>query len=70
MFHDSYTKWVEVFPIQNQLAVTKLMEFISRYSLPTALLSEQGRNFESNVFREALDLLDCHRYGLVRKSLL
>ena len=37
------------------------MEFISRHSVPTAILSDQGRNYESNLFREALDLLDCHK---------
>ena len=60
----SYTKWVEIYAIPNQLAETiaeKLMEFISRHSVPEALLSDQGRNYESNLFREALDLLDCHK---------
>ena len=63
-FHDSYTKWVEIYAIPNQLAETiadKLMEFISRHSVPEALLTDQGRNYESNLFREALDLLDCHK---------
>ena len=63
-FYDTYTKWAELFPIPDQVAETlgdKLMLVICKHGVPTALLSDQGRNYESNLFREVLDLLDCHK---------
>ncbi|CAF0979314.1 unnamed protein product [Brachionus calyciflorus] len=44
-----FTKWVEIFPIE------------SIHGVPESLLSDQGRNFESNLFKEVLELLDVHK---------
>lgn len=53
---DYFTKWVEVYPIPNQEAVTvaKVMvnNWVSRFGVPLELHSDQGRNFESAVFQE------------------
>ena len=58
---DYFTKWTEAYPIPNQEAVTvtrKLVdEFVSRFGAPEHLHSDQGRNFESSLFKEACKLL-------------
>ena len=58
---DYFTKWPEVFPLPNQEAVTiarALVDgFFSRFGVPRELHSDQGRNFESTVFKECCELL-------------
>lgn len=59
---DYFTKWVEVFPISDgtaQTCATVLVnEFFSRFGLPLCLHSDQGRNFESDLFHEMCSLLN------------
>ena len=58
---DYFTKWMEVYPIPNQDAITvanKLVnEFICRFSVPRQLHSDQGAQFESQVIAEVCKLL-------------
>jgi hypothetical protein len=58
---DYFTKWVEAFALPNQEAVTvatKLVEeVVCRFGVPHQLHSDQGRNFESNVFAEMCKVL-------------
>ena len=58
---DYFTKWMEVYPIPNQDAITvanKLVnEFICRFSVPKQLHSDQGAQFESRVISEICKLL-------------
>jgi hypothetical protein len=58
---DYFTKWMEAYPIKNQQAetvATKLVEeFVCRFGVPAELHSDQGRNFESNVFQEMCKVL-------------
>ena len=58
---DYFTKWTEAYAIPNQEATTvatKLTEeFICRYGVPLQLHSDQGRNFESNLFQEVCRIL-------------
>jgi hypothetical protein len=53
---DYFTKWIEVFPVPNQTAETCanviLNEVICRYGCPLSIHSDQGRNFESDIFQE------------------
>jgi len=53
---DYFTKWKEAFPIPNQEARTvaeKLVkEIIARYGAPEQIHSDQGRNFEAQLFQE------------------
>lgn len=53
---DYFTKWKEVFAIPNQEAKTiaeKLVkEVISRYGAPEKIHSDQGQNFEAQLFQE------------------
>jgi hypothetical protein len=58
---DHFTKWVEIFPIPDQTAQTCasviLNEVISRYGCPYDLHSDQGRNYESEIFAELCRML-------------
>jgi hypothetical protein len=58
---DYFSKWPEAYGLPNQEAVTvsnALMEnWICRHGLPLEMHSDQGRNFESNVFQGVCELL-------------
>ena len=53
---DHFTKWTEVFPLPNQEAKTvaekKVNEVISRFGAPERIHTDQGRNFEAQMFKE------------------
>ena len=58
---DYFTKWPEAYALPNQEAetVAKVLvdQFVSRFGTPAQLHSDQGRNFESQVFTEMCKLL-------------
>jgi len=58
---DYFSKWIEAYPLPNYEAVTvatALVEnWISRFGVPLELHSDQGSNFESQVFGEVAKLL-------------
>ncbi|XP_071652203.1 uncharacterized protein [Temnothorax longispinosus] len=58
---DCFTKWVEVFPIRNIRASTVAEVFvnqvISRHGVPLEVHTDQGKNFESKLFAELMNLL-------------
>jgi RNase H-like domain found in reverse transcriptase/Reverse transcriptase (RNA-dependent DNA polymerase)/Integrase zinc binding domain/Integrase core domain/gag-polyprotein putative aspartyl protease len=58
---DYFSKWPEAFAIPNQEAVTVAEVLVNnifcRYGVPLELHSDQGRNFESNVFQNVCRLL-------------
>ena len=64
---DYFTKWPgpEVFAIPNQEAVTVanvvVDRWVSRYGVPMELHSDQGRNFDSQLFREMCRVLGIHK---------
>jgi len=53
---DCFSKWVEAFPLKNirakTVAETFLNQIVSRHGVPLEVHTDQGRNFESRVFRE------------------
>uniref|UniRef100_A0A3Q3IN77 Gypsy retrotransposon integrase-like protein 1 n=1 Tax=Monopterus albus TaxID=43700 RepID=A0A3Q3IN77_MONAL len=57
---DYFTKWVEAFPLPNDQAVTVAevlaSQWVCRYGAPQTLHSDQGRNFESEVFKAMCSL--------------
>lgn len=59
---DYFSKWTEAFPLPNQEARTvaeKLVnEVISRHGAPERIHTDQGRNFEAQLFREMCTLFD------------
>ena len=58
---DYFTKWVEIFPLPDQTAVTcanvLLNEVVARYGCPYDLHSDQGRNYVSQIFAEMCTML-------------
>ena len=58
---DYFTKWPEAYAIPNQEATTVARvlvdNFFTRFGMPNELHSDQGRNFESAVFKESCRLL-------------
>ena len=58
---DYFTKWPEAHPLPNQEAATVaealVKEYVCRFGVPLSLHSDQGRNFESNLFQEMCKLL-------------
>ncbi|GAB1869457.1 RNA-directed DNA polymerase [Camponotus japonicus] len=58
---DCFTKWVEAFPIKNIRAKTVaeafVSQFVSRHGVPLEIHTDQGKNFESQLFIELMQLL-------------
>ena len=58
---DCFTKWVEAFPLRNIRAKTVAEVFVnqivSRHGTPFEVHTDQGRNFESKLFTELMELL-------------
>ena len=63
---DHFTRWVEVYAIRNQEAITvakKLVdEMFCRFSPPKQLHSDQGRQFESDLIAEICKPIQVHVY--------
>ena len=61
MMVDQFTKWLECVPLPDQTAESvargAVEDFFSRFGCPTYLHSDQGKNFDGNVFREVCLLL-------------
>ena len=61
MIADYFTKWLVAIPIKNQEATTVADKFIERFvsvfGVPLQIHSDQGRNFESLVFKEMCRIL-------------
>uniref|UniRef100_A0A8C2FFZ9 Gypsy retrotransposon integrase-like protein 1 n=1 Tax=Cyprinus carpio TaxID=7962 RepID=A0A8C2FFZ9_CYPCA len=59
---DYFSKWTEAFPLPNQEAQTVagvlVGKWICRFGTPRSIHSDQGRNFESTLFKELCRLLD------------
>ncbi|MCG8033309.1 MAG: DDE-type integrase/transposase/recombinase [Candidatus Thiodiazotropha taylori] len=62
---DNFTKFVEAYAIANQTAETVahklVMEFFTKYGLPLDLHSDQGKNFQSELFRQVCCLLEINQ---------
>ena len=61
---DQFTRWVEAYAIPDfttrTVAEKIVLEFVSRLGTPLELHSDQGRNYESELFKEVCRLLDIH----------
>ena len=65
MMVDQFTKWVECIPLPSQTAEVTAQaavnEFFARFGYPFQIFSDQGRNFESSLFKSICDLLQIHK---------
>jgi transposase InsO family protein len=62
---DYFTKWLEVYAIPNQKALTiagaLVTNFFCRFGIPRELHSDQGRNFESHLLQDILQRLGVNK---------
>ncbi|VDI21707.1 Hypothetical predicted protein [Mytilus galloprovincialis] len=62
---DYFSKWTEAIPIPDTEAVTVARKFVERivtiFGVPLSIHSDQGSNFESNVFKEMCIILGIHK---------
>ena len=58
---DYFTKWVEAYPLKRMDAATIasvfVSEFVSRFGAPESLHTDQGKNFDSKLFKDVCQLL-------------
>ena len=59
---DYFTKWVEAFAMSNMEAATVAdivsKEVVARFGVPSAIHSDQGKQFEGKVFIEMCNVLN------------
>ena len=61
---DSFTKWIEAIPLKDQTAkntAEALKDIILRMGAPNCIITDQGSNFESDLFKQLCDLLWIHK---------
>jgi transposase InsO family protein len=62
---DHFTKWVEIFAVPDQTAETCariiINEVIARFGCPHSIHSDQGRNYESQLFSDLCRLLEVRK---------
>ena len=62
---DRFSCWPEAVPLKNVEAITVCRAFydtwISRYGAPEKLTTDQGSQFESQLFAVLMQLIGCHR---------
>ena len=62
---DYFTKWIEIYAVPDQTAVIcaqiMLNDVVCRFGCPLAIHSDQGRNFESEIFQELYKTLEIRK---------
>ncbi|KFD64266.1 hypothetical protein M514_23550 [Trichuris suis] len=70
---DRYTRWPEALPLPDVTAATVAKAFvkdwISRYGVPSALTTDRGTQFESELWRELMHVIGCERIDSWRQFL-
>ena len=66
MMVDQFAKWVECIPLPSQTAertaTAAVNEFFSRFGCPLHIFTDQGRNFESTLFKSLCERLKFQKY--------
>ena len=61
LIEDYFSKWVEAFPLERtaapSVAQCVMNGWISRFGCPSSILSDQGREFESKLFKSLNEML-------------
>lgn len=57
---DSFTRWIEAFPVRTQSAKETASEIFCRYGAPRVLFSDRGRNFMSKLINALCECLKSH----------
>jgi len=61
---DHFTKWMELYPMKTMEAdetAKKIAAFTCRHGTPVRILSDQGRNFQSDLMSEVYEVLDIEK---------
>ena len=61
---DYFTKWADAIPLRDQKVTTiadAVIKLCSKFSVPDVLHSDQGRNFESSLFHQVLQVFGIHK---------
>ena len=62
---DYFTKWTEAYAIPNHTAATVaqkfVTEFVCRWGMPISIHTDQGREFESKLFKGVCELMGGHK---------
>nr|XP_045615991.1 uncharacterized protein K02A2.6-like [Procambarus clarkii] len=62
---DQFTKWIECVPLPSQTAEdtarAALDGFFTRFGYPFEIFTDQGRNFESDLFTKLCELMHIHK---------
>ncbi len=65
LVQDQFTKWIECFALPDQTAATVahkiVFEYISRFGTPLTIHSDQGTNYESQLFQQICSLLEVNK---------
>lgn len=73
VIYDQFTKWVEAFAVTDQINETtaeKLVEeFIARFGAPLEIHTDQGRNFQSDLFKAVCKLFGVTQTRTIRYHL-
>lgn len=58
---DYFTKWTEAYPLKNMEAqtITEVLveQFLTKLGVPEVIHSDQGRQYESRMFKDMCELL-------------
>ncbi|UYV77613.1 transposition [Cordylochernes scorpioides] len=69
---DRYSKWPEAFPISDKTAISVAKAFfrgwISRYGVPATITTDQGREFESHLFKDLTSLIGTNACSITSGS--
>ena len=62
---DQFSKWLECIPLPTQTAEqtarAAVSEVFSRFGFPFQIFTDQGRNFESRLFKSICGVLQIHK---------